>query len=465
MVARHSADDRHAESADGEPAIDDAPLPPGPDGYPIVGNTIPVVRDPFDFYETIAEYGDVVRYEVAGRSFTALLTPEHVERVLVEEPWRFERWEFADVGLDFAPEGLLSSDREQWQGQRQLMQPMFTTDRIRSYADAMAGYADRVADEWSDGQTLALDEAFSELTLAILSKTLFDLELDPTAADGAIPRAARAINERTGPERNLTMFVPDWVPTPGNRRYNRAMRDVDAVLGELIERRRSSDRDADDLLSLLLTATGPDGYELSEAEIRDNLLTFMFAGHETTALGLTYTIMLLATHDDVAADLRAELDDVLDGETPGIEHVSQLERTERVIREALRLYPPVFILFRRATEDAVFDGYRVPEGTILTFPQFHVHTDDRFYDDPEAFRPDRWTDERAADRPEYAYFPFGGGPRHCIGMRFATLELQLVVATLARRFEFELLSDSDPEFAAGATLRPAEPVRVRVHER
>ncbi|WP_265110047.1 cytochrome P450 [Halosolutus halophilus] len=441
------------------------PLPPGPDGYPIVGTVVQLLRDPFGFYETFDEYGDVVRYDVAGRTFTALLAPEYVERVLVEEPWRFERWEFADVGVEFAPEGLLSSDREQWQGQRQLMQPMFTMERIRSYADVMADIADRVADGWTDGQTVALDDAFSELALAILSKTLFDLEIDPESAEGAIPRAARAINERTGPERNLTMFVPDWVPTPGNRRYNRAMSDVDEVLDQLLEHRRATDRNANDLLSLLLEAEGPDGYELSEAEIRDNLLTFLFAGHETTALGLTYTIMLLAEHDDAAVALREELDAVLDGDTPGFEHVPQLEYTEQVVTEALRLYPPAFIMFRRATEDAVVGGYRIPEGTILTLPQFHIHTDDRFYDDPDAFRPDRWADERAADRPEYAYFPFGGGPRHCIGMRFAMLELQLVVATLARRFEFEHLSDPDPELAAGATLRPAENVRVRVRER
>ncbi|WP_246998388.1 cytochrome P450 [Halosolutus gelatinilyticus] len=153
----------------------------------------------------------------------------------------------------------------------------------------------------------------------------------------------------------------------------------------------------------------------------------------------------------------------MDGDRPGIEHVPRLECTERVIKEAMRLYPPVFIMFRRATEDAVVGGYQIPEGTILALPQFRLHADERFYDDPDAFRPDRWADDREADRPEYAYFPFGGGPRHCIGMRFATLEMKLVLATLSRRFE--LLSDPNPEVTAAATLQPKENVRVRLHER
>ncbi len=464
---RTDADERpESRAGDGTEDRDpgEYPLPPGPDGYPLIGDTLQFVRGPFEYFDTLAEYGDVVRYRVLGRTFTALLRPEHVERVLVEEPDRFERFLFADTGFDFAPEGLLFSHGEQWQNQRRLMQPAFTVERIRTYADTMAGYAADAADGWADGQELSLVPRYSELTLRILAKTLFDVEVDPDGEDEAITRAARLIND-LGDSRSPTVFLPNWIPTPTRRRYNRTMRAYRERVNELIDERRASDGDGDDLLSILLNAEGPEGYTLSEKEVRDNLITFTFAGHETSSLGLTYTTMLLAQHDDVADQLRAELDAVLDGEQPRFEHVPQLEYTDRVVREALRLYPPAFAMWRKATEDAVVGGYRIPEGSLLTVPQFRLHEDPRYWDDPGQFDPDRWTDDRERERPDYAYFPFGGGPRHCIGMRFAMLEMKLVVATLLDRFELTLLSDPDPELSPGVTLQPDEPVRVRVHER
>lgn len=444
----------------------DRPLPPGPDGYPVVGSTLSLLSDPFEFYDDLATYGDLVRYRAMGNQFTALLAADHVERVLVEEPDRFRRWEFGDVGLEFASEGLLSVDRDRWEGQRKLMRPAFTVERIRSYADGMADVADRMVAEWEDGAEIGLDEEFSDLTLQILSKTLFDLDLDRDDHTEAIARAANLITERSGPRQNVDMFLPDWITTPGQRRFDRAMAAYRDRVDALVDERREADPDAhDDLLSLLLSAEGPDGRSLSREEIRDNLVTFIFAGHETTALGLTYTFFLLSQHEQIADRLRRECDSVVGDDRVGFEHVPQLEYTEAVIDEAMRLYPPVPVIFRRVTEDAVFDGYRVLEGTIVTCPQFFIHTDDRYYEEPETFDPDRWIDGRKDDRPEYAYFPFGGGPRHCIGMRFARLEMQLVVATIARQFEMELLSDPDPDLSAAATLQPEAPIRVRIRRR
>ncbi len=444
---------------------DDAPLPPGPDGLPVVGNTFDLIRDPFAFYDDLATYGDVVRFRSGPWTFTTLLHPAYIERVLVEEPWRFERWAFTDIGLDFAPEGLLEVDEAQWRRQRTRMQPAFTMDRVQSYGETMTQSADALASEWPDGDVVAVNEAFADLTLRILAEALFGVTVDPQADDAAIPHAARVINEQSGPSRSLSMFFPDWVPTPANRRYQKAMTAVHDRMDDLIAARRTAEDPGDDLLSILLARDQqPDSDSgLSDAEIRDNLLTFMFAGHETTALGLTYTVLLLATHDEAMARLQGEVDDVLAGRLPTPADLPALSYTEQVIQEALRLYPPAFILFRRATEDAVIGGYRIPEDTILTLPQFRLHTDDRFYDDPDSFRPDRWAKER--DRPEYAYFPFGGGPRHCIGMRFAMLELQLITATLAQQLEFTLQSDPDPDVSTGATLRPTSNVRVRVTTR
>jgi cytochrome P450 len=216
-------------------------------------------------------------------------------------------------------------------------------------------------------------------------------------------------------------------------------------------------------LPSVLHTEGADGDTLSEAEVRDNLLTFMFAGHETSSLGLTYTFMLLAQHEAVGERLRREHETVLGGETPTFEHLQQLTYTEKVIKETMRLHPPSHLLIRRATADVIIGGYRIPEGTLLMLPQFWLHTDKRFYDAPDEFKPDRWTDAFEDELPTYAYFPFGA--RHCIGMRFAMIEMKLIVAVLAQQFTFDLLSDPDPEISAGAAHRPKEDVRVRVHRR
>jgi cytochrome P450 len=437
--------------------------PPGPDGLPFLGNTLDLYRDPWAFYDRMAEYGDVVGYSAGGMTFTALLHPDHVERVLLTDHERFGKWGFEDLGGEFAAEGLLLAEGEQWRRQRTLIQEAFTMDRIRAYGDAMGAYAAETVASWDDGEELALNEAFSRLTLRILARSLFDLDLEADARAERVTAFAAAVNER-GDVEDLSAFVPLWVPIPSNRRYRRALDAFRAFVDDLIAERRGEAGDREDLLSLLLAAGGDDG-GLTETEIRDDMATFLFAGHETTALALTYACMSLATHDDVRRRLDAEHEAVLGGDVPSVADVGRLPVTERVITETLRLYPPAYITFREAREDVGIGGYLVPEGSKLSLPQFHVHRDGRFYDDPEAFRPGRWTDGFEEALHDYAYFPFGGGPRHCIGMRFADLELKTVLPTIAQHVEFELLSDPEPAFSMGATLRPAEDVRVRVHRR
>jgi cytochrome P450 len=442
----------------------DHPLPPGPDGLPVLGN-LAFLRDPFAFYDRFDAYGDVVRWQVPGLTFTAMLHPDAVAEVLVESPDAFERNFGTDFGLDFAPEGLLMVDDDRWHAQRQVIQSAFTMDSIRGYADAMATATEAMAADWRDGEVVAANRAFADLTLRTLGHSLFDLDVDPSNDDAAIVRAARAIADLGDPT-NLTMYLPDWVPTPKNRRYQRAIADYRARVDDLLADRRDADGAAnDDLLSTLLHAEGPDGETLTDAEVRDNLLTFLFAGHETTSLALTYAVLFVAQHDKVADRIRAEVADVAGDSSLGFAAVTALDYTERVVREAMRLHPPVQVLVRRATRDAVVDGYRIPAGDTVVLPAFHLHTDERFYDDPHTFDPERFTDERASDRPDYAYFPFGGGPRHCIGMRFAMLELQIALATLVREFAFDLVSDPDPAVSTAGTRRPKEDVRVRVSRR
>ena len=450
-----------ADSATDERSTE-ATTPPGPDGLPLLGNTLSVVRDPFGFYDRLATFGDVVEYEVAGHRFVALLHPDHVERVLIDDHDSFRRWSAREFGVAFAPEGLLFADGEQWRRQRTAVQGAFTMDRIESYTDAMVRYADQAVERWDDGETVAVDRAFSRLTLRILARSLLDVDVDE--GEAVVARAADVLNERADTS-SLQSYAPQWVPTPLNRRFDRAMEDLEALVSDLVAERLEGSEDHDDLLALLLEARDDDGRPLSEAEVLDNVVTFLFAGHDTTALALTYTFLLLATHPEERAALDAEVASVLGGDPPTVTDLPALTYTEQVVREALRLYPPAYILFREATEDVEIGGYRVPAGTKVTLPQFRLHTDPRFWEEPEAFRPARWTDERAADRPDYAYFPFGGGPRHCVGMRFAMTELKLLVPTVARRVSFDLQSDPDPDLAASVTLRPADPVEMRVSER
>ena len=440
----------------------ESPLPPGPDGWPLLGNTLSVAGDTFGFYDELAEYGDVVRYSVAGQPFTTLLHPEHVERVLLHDFGKFEKWSGQEFGVELAPDGLLFSEGEQWRRQRTSIQGAFTLDRIESYTDAMVEYAEQATDDWVDGDRLAVDRAFSRLTLRILAQTLFDIDVGDD--EGVVTRAADALNERAD-SRNLQVFLPQWLPTPLNRRFDRATRDIEALVSELIEERRAEPGEFDDLLSLLLTVEDETGRKLDDAELIDNMVTFLFAGHDTTSLALTYTFLLLSKHPDVREKLDREHEAVLGGDPPTIDDLDALEYTERVIRESLRLYPPAYVLFREAAEDVEVGGYRIPAGTKVTLPQFRLHTDPRFWDEPDAFRPERWTEAMEADLPDYAYFPFGGGPRHCIGMRFAMTELKHLVPTVAQRVDFDLLSDPHPELSASVTLRPADPVEMRVWKR
>jgi len=440
----------------------DAPLPPGPDGLPLLGNTLSIAGNTFGFYDELAEYGDVVTYTVAGQRFVTLLHPDHVERALLHDFETFRKWSGQEFGIDLAPDGLLFAEGEQWRRQRTSIQGAFTLERIESYTDAMVEYAGRTVDGWDDGETVAVDRAFSRLTLRILARSLFDLDIGDD--EGVVTRTADVLNERAD-ARNLQVFLPQWVPTPLNRRFERAMADMEDLVAELIEERREDPDEYDDLLSLLLTVEDEEGRQLSHEELVDNMVTFLFAGHDTTSLALTYTFLLLSTHPDVREELDREYDAVLGGDPPELDDLDDLAYTERVVKESLRLYPPAYVLFRQADADVAVGGYRIPEGTIVTLPQFRLHVDPRFWDSPDEFRPERWTEEMEADLPDYAYFPFGGGPRHCIGMRFAMTELKHLVPTIAQRVDFDLLSDPEPECQASVTLRPADSVEMRVRKR
>ncbi|WP_165875319.1 cytochrome P450 [Natrarchaeobius chitinivorans] len=432
---------------------------PTADRLPLLGSALEVGRDPFRFLERApAEYGPVFRVSIPGLSFVCYTDAELVERVLAAESDRYRKDpRELDLLGDLLGEGLLTARGEIWERGREHVQPAFYPGRLLEYGEEML---DRTGDElerWEDGHRIDVHEAATRLTLSIVATTMFGVE-DVEETD-AIADAADAITSRFEPSR-VPMEIPLWVPTPANRRYRRATDDLDDVIEAILRRRRESggETDADDrpdLCSALLTA-GESG-ALSDAEIRDHLVTMLLAGHETTAIALTYTLGLLASHPDererVLEEVRAPAE-----LTPRTE----LPHTDRAIREALRLYPPTYMLYRETATTDTVAGYEISEGTRVCLSQWAVHRNDRYYDDPLEFRPGRWTPEMRESLPEYAYFPFGGGPRQCIGRRFALLELRLCLARILRSVRIESVPETELTPTPALTSRPDGPVPVRV---
>lgn len=452
----------HADERSEHPA--DGSQPPGPDGLPLLGNTHQFLRDPPAFYDHVAAtYGDVVTYEVMGERGYMVRHPDDIEQVLVTDSDRFVKGQIFQETLEpILGNGLVVAEGDLWERQRMLLQPAFTPQRIQSYTEDMVTYTESMLDGWQDGETVRLTEELKSLTLQILASALFDRDI--RGEDTVVHDAADAIIDRVDPS-SVVSHLPMWVPHPTNWRAKRALSDLDDYIDRLIAERRADDAAHDDLLTILLHAETEDGEGMSDEQLRDELVTFLFAGHETTSMTLTYTLYLLAEHPEARERLHAELGDVLGGATPTVEDIFELEYTEWAIKEAMRIIPPVFTLFREPTEDVEIGGYTIPEGRLVVLPQWVVHRDARWYEDPRSYRPGRWADDLEAELPDYAYFPFGGGPRHCIGMRFAMTEMQLVLATLAQRVDLDTAFEGELGFQVSATTQPDRPVEMTVTER
>ncbi|QCS43609.1 cytochrome P450 [Natrinema versiforme] len=438
----------------------DVTYPPGPRGLPVIGNTVDLSRDIFAFFEELRdEHGRVASYEVFGTHACMVAHPDAVQQVLLDDHDAFEKGEVLTRNLaDAMGEGLFVTGGEQWQNQRTQVQPAFYRNRLNTYVPEMRATAEETVEQWRDGMVVDVNHWMTKTTMDVLGRTLFGVDV---TENPVVSEASDAILARFDTSR-FWSFLPDRLPTPTNRRYRRKLDNLQTFVDELAQQRRQQppENRGDDLLSILVGFL--EASDLTQEELRDNMVTFLFAGHETTALGLTYTLLCLAQHPEEQAALQEEIDTIC-GEAVAAEDLSELEQTERVINEALRLYPPVYMFFREATRDVELEGYHIPEGTTLVLPQWAVHRDPAWWDYPESFRPDRF--EGDTDYPEYAYFPFGGGPRHCIGMRFARMEMKTVLATILREFTFELASNPDPDLIASTNLKPGEQIQIELHER
>ncbi|MGB3683626.1 MAG: cytochrome P450 [Rubrobacteraceae bacterium] len=442
-----------------------AKLPPGPKGRPLVGNLLDYSRDPLEFLTRCArEYGGVVRLNFPGPPAYLLSNPEHIEQVLVGNNRNFIKDRVTRGELSILGDGLLTSDGDFWRRQRRLAQPAFHRERIENYAGTMVAYTERMLEGWRDGEQKDIHRDMMRLTLEIVAKTLVDTDIAGEAEDvGDALGAVMAHFSDQGSGVFLRM-LPDSVPTPSNLRYRRAQRRLEEFIYGIIDERRRSGRDTGDLLSMLLHARDEDGGRMSDEQLRDEVMTVIMAGHETTAIALSWTWRLLALHPEVEKKLHSELDERL-GDAPTVDDLPHLPYSSAVLKESLRLYPPAWAIGREAVEDCEIGGYHVPAKTQLFISQYVVHHDPRFFDNPDVFDPNRWTDGLEKRLPKYAYFPFGGGPRLCIGQSFARMEAALLLATIARKFRVRLSAGERATPQPSITLRPKNGIRVALEDR
>jgi cytochrome P450 len=438
--------------------------PPGPRARFPGAHVLAFYRDMLGFLCRLShEYGDVVAFRLGPERTVLLSHPDHIHEVLVRQHRAFMKGRRGDVSKQFLGQGLLNSEGALHQRQRHLMQPAFHRQRLAHYATVMTTSGARLSQSWQDGDTLDIAPTMMRLSLAIASKTLFDADVEDEATD--IGQAITTLL-RFSPRFNLP-FAPllRKLPLPGLQKLRRAQDYLDTLIYRLIDERQATDGDTGDVLSMLLRAQADDRSPIGVRQIHDEVLTLLLAGHETTALALSWTWYLLAQHPDVDAAMQEELQTVLGGRLPTAEDLPHLQYTRMVLSEALRLYPPAWLMTRRAREEVQLGAYRFPRSTFFLISPYITHRDPRYFAHPEAFIPARWAATPDTAPPRFAYFPFGGGPRQCFGEGFAWMAGLLVLATLAQTWRMRLVPDRPVEPMALVTLRPKGGIHVQLERR
>ncbi len=432
--------------------------PPGPRGNLLLGSALDFRRDITQtFIDAWRQYGDVLRFRVANRAMYLLVHPDYVQHVLQDRKDNFPHSAFVDDRLKTAfGEGLLTSEGDLWHRQRRLVEEAFQRERIVGLAPLTAQTIAEALDEWKHrserGQGLDMREEMSHLTLKVLARAIFSTDLGEEAnvIAGAVTVGVEYLSRRlTAP-----FLLPESIPLPLTRRYLKGRAALDAIVYRLIEERRREQDGRDDLLAKLLKARDELGESMSDRQLRDEVVTLVLAGHETVSTGLSWMCYILSRHPDIAQRVHAEVDEVLGDRTPTAEDIPQLQYTTMVIKEALRLYPPVWIVARTPLEDDEVGGYHIPAGTIVYLSPYVTHRHPDFWENPEGVDPERFTKERSQGRHRFAWFPFSGGPRGCVGFLFANQEMQLVLAMMAQRFRLNIVPGHPIALRPEISLRP-----------
>jgi len=438
---------------------------PGPPGLYGMRNLARFSTGQLTFLRELADkHGDVTHLKMLGQHWFLVSHPDDIEFLLVASARIMGRDSHIDILQRALGLGLLTSDGDLWKRQRRLMSQAFVPKRIQSYADTMAHVTEATLRSWKDGAEQNLHSEMSRITMEVVAEVLFGAGVGN--ADGeTVASSMEVINEFFSNSPEAIFRIPAWVPTPRNVRMRRAVEKIDALIFRIIAARRAGEA-RDDLLGTLLSAQDDDGAKMNDQQLRDEAVTLFLAGHETTALALAHTLFLLSTHPDVERKLHAEVAAVLGNKLPAAVDVKKLAYTDRVLKEAMRLFPPAWTTGRTALEDVEVRGHRILKGAQIMMSQWVVHRDPRWFPNPEGFDPDRWLPERARGMPRFAYFPFGGGPRVCIGNHFAIMEATLILAIIVRDWQVSLLPGQRLELKPSVTLRQAGPgLRVRLRRR
>jgi cytochrome P450 len=447
-------------------------------GLPLIGALIPISADPLGFLtENTRRYPELVAIKLMGGTIYQATHPDVIEQVLVTHSSKFIK----DKGLKVYAKpvfgnGLLSSDGDFWLRQRRMAQPAFHRQRIAAYAETMTAFTERALAQWANGQVRDVHADMMHLTLEVVAKTLFSAEADAQVTE--IGACLDVIMERFTSQGMVAMIEQATGRVFDRKlqaRYEAAVARLDAIVDGVIAARKNplptlplkGEGFGDDLLAMFLEARDDDGNGMTDAQLRDECKTMFLAGHETTALTLSWTWWLLSLNPDAKAKLREEFRRVLNGRAPTLADLPQLTYTEQVIKESMRLMPPAWSIQREAIEDVEIVGpsgarYLIPKGRDVMLSQYATHRDPRWFAEPERFMPERWTPEYVKQLPKYAYFPFGGGPRLCIGQQFAMMEAMLMVATIAQRFDLALVPNQRIEPQPSITMRPKYGLKMTV---
>jgi cytochrome P450 len=410
-------------------------------------------------------HGDVVKFRVAGPNFL-VVHPDHIKHILLDNARNYPHAEFQNASWrTIVGEGLVVSDGDFWLRQRRLMQPAFHRARIAAFVKLMTDTIGEMLDRWQvradRGEALDMQSEMMQLTLNILARTMFSADVGPEAA--AIGRAVTVELEYANRRLLSPVHLPESFPTPGNRRFVQARATLDRIVYRLIAERRKSQEDSGDLLSMLLNARDPEtGESMTDRQLRDEVMMMFIAGHESTAMALTWAWYRLAMHPHARNRVRAEAEEVLGDRTPGVPDLEKLQYTSMVLDEAMRLYPPFWAVLRQPKAADEIGGYHIPAGANVFVSPYVTHRHPAFWENAEGFDPERFTAERSAGRHRYAYFPFGAGSRKCIGESFASFEMQLTVAMAAQRFRVDLVPGQDVALQPGLSLRPRRPILMKL---
>lgn len=438
---------------------------PAPKGNFLLGNLIDFAKDPLLFMtKCFEEYGEIVPLRLADKKAILISKPEYIQQILRERD-TFHRSNTLKSLYALLGKGILTSEGETWFRQRRLSQPIFHKKRINNYGEVMVEYSEKMVANWEDGQILDIQTQMMRLSFDIVMKTIFNRDASEQQA-GDVAKAMNISAKWLLAQIQSLVPIPAQVPTPGNISYLSSIKKLDKYIYQIIGERRISNEDTGDLLSMMMQAKDEDdGSQMTDKQLRDEIATLIFAGHETSANTLTWIWMLLSQNPDKQVKLQQELKQVLGDRSPQISDIPNLPYTNMVIKEAMRLYPVVWNVNAETSRECKIGNYQVPADCSIFVSQWIMHRSEKYFEDAQSFKPERWESDLEKQLPAGVYIPFGGGPRTCIGKNFALMEAVLLLTTIAQKFEINLVPNQTIIPAPTVTLQPKNGIKVSLKKR